>query len=81
MNKAMGDLDLSLETADRVIGRAVEGVVLFRAMNATEEDHVLRALIYYRDIALKSVDIAAENIRLHQELQGYRQRAADNLTI
>lgn len=81
MNKTIGDLDLSLETADRVISRAVEGVVLFRAMNATEEDHVLRSLIYYRDIALKSVDIAAENIRLHQELQSYRQRAADNLTI
>jgi hypothetical protein len=74
-------LDTSLEVADRVVGRVQSGVVPFRAMNATEEYHVIAALRYYRDIALKAAEVAAENIRMAEELDAYRKRAADGINI
>jgi hypothetical protein len=46
-------------------------------MNATEERHVIAALRYYRDIALKAAGVAAENVRMAEELDGFKKRAAN----
>ena len=73
--------DLSLETADRVLDRYERGVVTFRAMNAEEEKHVIAALHYYRKIALMAVDVAAENLRAIEELDGFRQRAVEGMKL
>ena len=73
--------DLSLEIADRVLERLERGVVAFRAMNAEEEKHVIAALHYYRKIALMAVEVAAENLQVLGELEGFRQRAADGMKL
>jgi hypothetical protein len=75
------ELDTSLEVADRVLERVKMGVVLFRAMNATEERHVIAALRYYRDIALKAAGVAAENVRMAEELDGFKKRAAESIAF
>lgn len=75
----MTDLDLSLETADRVLDRVANGIVTFRAMNATEEGHVIRALRYYRSVALNAAEVAVENMRMKRELEDYYKRTADGL--
>ncbi len=74
-------IELSIEVADRVLSRVENGVVTFRAMNATEEGHVLRALHHWRGLAYGLPDVLAENDALRAELDALRKRTSENLNI
>lgn len=77
----MTGLELSIETADRVLARVASGVVTFRAMNAAEEMHVLTALHHWRELAYTIPDLLAENAALRAEVEDCRRRAKEGLNI
>jgi hypothetical protein len=77
----MTDLELSITTADRVIERARNGIVTFRAMNAAEEPHVIAALYHWRSVAYGVPDLLAEIESLKSELEAAKKRAADWINI
>jgi hypothetical protein len=74
-------IELSIETADRVLSRVASGVVTFRAMNAAEEMHVLTALHHWRELAYGIPDLLAENAALRAEVEDCRRRAKEGLNI
>jgi hypothetical protein len=74
-------IELSIETADRVLSRVAGGVVTFRAMNAAEEMHVLTALHHWRELAFGIPDLLAENAALRAEVEDCRRRAKEGLNI
>jgi hypothetical protein len=74
-------VELSIETADRVLSRVASGVVTFRAMNAAEEMHVLNALHHWRELAYGIPDLLAENAALRAEVEDCRRRARDGINI
>jgi hypothetical protein len=74
-------IELSIETADRVLERVRNGVVTFRAMNAAEEMHVLNALHHWRELAYGIPDLLAENAALRAEVEDCRRRAKEGLNI
>jgi hypothetical protein len=74
-------IELSIETADRVLDRVRNGVVTFRAMNTTEEMHVLTALHHWRELAYGIPDLLAENAALRAEVEDCRRRARDGINI
>jgi hypothetical protein len=73
--------DQSIEVADRVLERVRNGVVTFRAMNTTEEMHVLTALHHWRELAYGIPDLLAENAALRAEVEDCRRRARDGINI
>ena len=77
----MTGLELSIETADRVLSRVQNGVVTFRAMNAAEEMHVLTALHHWRDLAYGIPELLAEVAALRAEVEDCRRRARDGINI
>ena len=77
----MTDLETSIEVAARVVSRYKDGVAQFRAMNATEEAHVLRALAFYMGLAEMTLGLAKQNEALIGIVADTQRRATDGITI
>jgi hypothetical protein len=75
------DLETSIEVAERVCARYREGVAQFRAMNATEEAHVLRALMFYMRLAETMPGLIKQNEELLGMVTAANERATDGITI
>jgi hypothetical protein len=73
------DIAVSIETADRVLERAAQGVAAFRLMNAAEEQHVIRALYHWRSIGYGVPDLLAEIAALRAEKDARDKRITEGM--